>query len=73
MVAPAKINLHLGVGALDDDGFHPLMTVFHAIDLHDEVTVRDADRWSSVVHGGRRRRLGSPGTTPTSPSAPGSS
>ena len=46
VVVPAKINLHLGVGALDDDGFHPLMTVFHAIDLHDEVTVRDADRWS---------------------------
>jgi 4-diphosphocytidyl-2-C-methyl-D-erythritol kinase len=25
--APAKINLHLGVGALREDGYHPLVTV----------------------------------------------
>lgn len=36
---PAKINLHLGVGPLRDDGFHELRTVFHAVDLVDEVTV----------------------------------
>ncbi len=41
--APAKSNLHLGVGAPREDGFHPLMTVFHAVDLHDEVTVETAD------------------------------
>ncbi len=48
---PAKINLHLGVGAPGDDGFHPLMTVFHAIDLHDEVTVSRADTWAVEVAG----------------------
>jgi len=47
--APAKINLHLGVGAPRDDGFHPLMTVYHAVDLHDEVTVEAADTWSVEV------------------------
>jgi 4-diphosphocytidyl-2-C-methyl-D-erythritol kinase len=42
---PAKINLHLGVGAPRADGFHPLMTVYHAIGLYDDVTVTEADDW----------------------------
>ena len=48
---PAKINLHLGVGAPGEDGFHPLMTVFHAVDLHDEVSVSPAGEWSVEVTG----------------------
>ena len=36
--AAAKINLHLGVGRVRDDGFHPLDTVYQAISLHDDVT-----------------------------------
>jgi 4-diphosphocytidyl-2-C-methyl-D-erythritol kinase len=36
---PAKINLHLAVGPLRDDGYHDLVTVFHAVSLFDEVTV----------------------------------
>ena len=51
VTVPAKINLHLGVGAPRDDGFHPLMTVFHAVDLHDEVTVEEAGTWSVEVTG----------------------
>lgn len=47
--APAKVNLHLGVGAPRPDGFHPLVTVYHAIGLHDDVTVTDADDWSVSV------------------------
>ena len=47
--APAKINLHLGVGAPRPDGFHSLMTVYHAIDLYDEVTVSLAVEWSVTV------------------------
>jgi len=39
---PAKVNLHLGVRDLRDDGFHELVTVFQAIDLADEVTARPA-------------------------------
>jgi len=36
--AAAKINLHLGVGAVRADGFHPIDTVFHAVSLFDDVT-----------------------------------
>lgn len=38
--APAKINLYLAVGAPRPDGFHPLGTVYQAIGLYDDVTVR---------------------------------
>jgi 4-diphosphocytidyl-2-C-methyl-D-erythritol kinase len=41
--AAAKINLHLGVGAPREDGFHPLDTVYQAISLYDDVTVSEAD------------------------------
>ena len=40
---PGKVNLYLGVGDLRPDGYHELTTVFHAVSLSDEVTVRDAD------------------------------
>ena len=36
--ASAKINLHLGVGAARDDGFHPLTTVYQAVGLCDDLT-----------------------------------
>jgi 4-diphosphocytidyl-2-C-methyl-D-erythritol kinase len=49
--APAKINLHLGVGGAGDDGFHPLATVFQAVALYDELTLREADRTSLTVSG----------------------
>jgi 4-diphosphocytidyl-2-C-methyl-D-erythritol kinase len=41
-VAPAKVNLSLAVGAARADGFHALATVYQAIGIHDEVTVRSA-------------------------------
>jgi 4-diphosphocytidyl-2-C-methyl-D-erythritol kinase len=44
--APAKINLHLGVGAPRDDGFHPLLTVYQAVGICDDVTVTRAAGWS---------------------------
>lgn len=47
--AAAKFNLHLGVGPLREDGYHPLATVYHAIGLYDDVTVSDADRWEVTV------------------------
>jgi len=40
---PGKVNLYLAVGDLRDDGYHELTTVFHAVSLFDDVTVRDAD------------------------------
>jgi 4-diphosphocytidyl-2-C-methyl-D-erythritol kinase len=35
---PAKVNLHLAVGRLRDDGYHDVTTVLHAVSLYDEVT-----------------------------------
>jgi 4-diphosphocytidyl-2-C-methyl-D-erythritol kinase len=49
--APGKINLHLAVGDLRDNGYHDLTTVFHAVSLVDEVTVRNADVLSLKVRG----------------------
>ena len=40
---PGKVNLFLGVGDRRPDGYHELTTVFHAVSLVDEVTVRHAD------------------------------
>jgi 4-diphosphocytidyl-2-C-methyl-D-erythritol kinase len=48
---PAKINLHLSVGAARKDGFHELVTVYHAVSLYDEVTVEPDDRLRIVVVG----------------------
>ncbi|MFT3899270.1 MAG: 4-(cytidine 5'-diphospho)-2-C-methyl-D-erythritol kinase [Gordonia sp. (in: high G+C Gram-positive bacteria)] len=49
--AAAKINLHLGVGELRDDGYHELTTVFQAVSLFDDVTVTDADALSVLTTG----------------------
>ena len=38
--APGKVNLTLRVGAPTPDGYHPLVTVFEALDLRETVTVR---------------------------------
>lgn len=48
---PAKVNLQLAVGPARPDGFHSLVTVFHAVSLFDEVTVSPADRTSLAVTG----------------------
>jgi 4-diphosphocytidyl-2-C-methyl-D-erythritol kinase len=40
---PSKVNLHLAVGAMRNDGFHELSTVFQSLSLTDEVTVAIAD------------------------------
>jgi 4-diphosphocytidyl-2-C-methyl-D-erythritol kinase len=48
---PAKINLQLAVGPRRPDGFHDLVTVFHAVSLFDEVTVEPAGRDGVSVTG----------------------
>ncbi|MDR7280662.1 4-diphosphocytidyl-2-C-methyl-D-erythritol kinase [Catenuloplanes atrovinosus] len=48
---PAKINLHLGVGPLRDDGYHELNTVYQAISLYDELTARRGDTLSLTMEG----------------------
>lgn len=42
VVAPAKVNLFLGVGGTRADGYHDLSTVIHALELADEVTIEPA-------------------------------
>lgn len=48
---PAKLNLQLAVGPPRGDGYHDLVTVFHAVSLFDEVTVTPADRDEITVTG----------------------
>ncbi|MBA8822792.1 4-diphosphocytidyl-2-C-methyl-D-erythritol kinase [Saccharopolyspora lacisalsi] len=48
---PAKVNLHLTVGDTRADGYHELATVFQALSLVDEVTVRPADQSGIDVRG----------------------
>jgi len=45
---PAKINLQLAVGPLGADGFHEVTTVFQAISLFDDVTVKHAPESSGI-------------------------
>ncbi|MFH7322149.1 4-(cytidine 5'-diphospho)-2-C-methyl-D-erythritol kinase [Aeromicrobium sp. JJY06] len=49
---PAKINLCLGVGRVRADGFHPLATVYQAVDLHDELRIssREDGELAVAVH-----------------------
>ncbi|MBV9444448.1 MAG: 4-(cytidine 5'-diphospho)-2-C-methyl-D-erythritol kinase [Streptosporangiaceae bacterium] len=42
MRVPAKINLQLAVGPRRADGYHDLVTVFHALSLFDEISVAPA-------------------------------
>jgi 4-diphosphocytidyl-2-C-methyl-D-erythritol kinase len=48
---PAKLNLQLAVGPPRADGYHGLVTVFHAVSLFDQVTVEPADRDGVTVTG----------------------
>jgi 4-diphosphocytidyl-2-C-methyl-D-erythritol kinase len=45
------VNLQLAVGQARPDGFHSLVTVYHAVSLFDEVTVTTAARTSIKVRG----------------------
>lgn len=51
MRVPGKVNLYLAVGDRRDDGYHELTTVFHAVSLFDDVTVRNADLLSVQMSG----------------------
>ncbi|WP_102143990.1 4-(cytidine 5'-diphospho)-2-C-methyl-D-erythritol kinase [Mycobacterium hubeiense] len=48
---PGKVNLYLAVGDRRDDGYHDVTTVFHAVSLFDEVTVRNADMLTVELSG----------------------
>ena len=48
---PAKLNLQLAVGPPRADGYHDLVTVFHAVSLYDQVRVEPARRDGVTVTG----------------------
>ena len=48
---PAKLNLQLAVGPPRADGYHDLVTVFHAVSLFDEITAEPAGRDGVTVTG----------------------
>lgn len=50
---PAKVNLELRVGPVRRDGFHGLATVYQAVSLFDEVSVRASEAWTISVAGSR--------------------
>ena len=45
---PAKVNIDLSVGPLREDGYHDLVTVFHAVSVYDDVIVHASDPGSGV-------------------------
>ncbi|MFF4344338.1 4-(cytidine 5'-diphospho)-2-C-methyl-D-erythritol kinase [Kitasatospora sp. NPDC001540] len=49
--APAKVNLQLAVGARRADGYHPLASVFLAVDRHDLVTAAPGEGLTLSVAG----------------------
>jgi 4-diphosphocytidyl-2-C-methyl-D-erythritol kinase len=49
--APAKVNLQLAVGPARADGYHDVVSVYHALSLFDEVTVAPADSDRVLVSG----------------------
>jgi 4-diphosphocytidyl-2-C-methyl-D-erythritol kinase len=48
---PAKVNLALSVGPRRADGYHDLVTVFHAVSLYDEVTAEPSKQLEVVLTG----------------------
>ncbi|KGM14644.1 4-diphosphocytidyl-2C-methyl-D-erythritol kinase, partial [Actinotalea fermentans ATCC 43279 = JCM 9966 = DSM 3133] len=49
--APGKVNLSLAVGRRQEDGFHPLATVFQAVSLVEELVATPADDVTVEVTG----------------------
>lgn len=48
---PAKVNVYLGVGPRETDGFHGLATVFQSLSIYDELTLVPANEFSIVPKG----------------------
>ena len=55
---PAKINLHLDVGPLRSDGFHPISSIFIMVDLYDVLEIVSGPAGAGI------RVLGNQGVSP---------
>lgn len=49
--APGKINIFFKVGALQENGFHEVLSVYQALDLRESVTVSASNSWQVSVSG----------------------
>jgi 4-diphosphocytidyl-2-C-methyl-D-erythritol kinase len=49
--APGKINIFFKVGALKNDGYHDVLSVYQALDLRETVSVASAQDWRVEVSG----------------------
>ncbi len=49
--APGKVNLYLGVGEIQPDGYHELSTAFQALSLFEDVTASESDDFRITVEG----------------------
>ncbi|MDO4665091.1 MAG: 4-(cytidine 5'-diphospho)-2-C-methyl-D-erythritol kinase [Actinomycetaceae bacterium] len=50
--APGKLNITLAVGAPDERGYHPLHTIFQAVNVYETVSVRPASQWTVKTFAG---------------------
>ncbi len=46
---PAKVNLQLSVGPLRVDGYHEIVSVFHAVNIYDEIVAADGVPGSGIT------------------------
>ena len=46
---PAKVNLQLSVGPLRVDGYHEIVSVFHAVNIYDEIVAADGAPGSGIT------------------------
>ena len=51
---PAKVNVYLGVGSKQFDGYHPIATVFQSVGIYDEVKIESADEFTIIPAGSFR-------------------
>lgn len=49
VIAPAKVNLFLGIGKRREDGYHDATTVMHALSMHDKLTITHIGSGEHVV------------------------
>ena len=49
--APGKINIFFKVGALQENGYHEVLSVYQALDVRETVSVIAADEWTVSVSG----------------------
>lgn len=49
VIAPAKVNLFLGIGERTDDGYHQAVTAMHSLAMHDTITMTQVEAGEEVL------------------------